>query len=236
MSMGTLLALGRSSLSGFVGEAAAVSYVGANSFLVTGRDATLDYAPGTVVSVLGSLSAVLSSTDSGGNTTVQLADAVCYSGMRSVSRLPGVTLNLASQCTGGTAIASGVWLSYVAANAFTGQLATFWAGTAFSPATGSWIGYHFSAPIKIRWFELVQALPIATDGASGGATSVSLQYSDDGSSWAVVGTYAVEATARPVRIVTDVPAAAHAYWSVMAASDVAVAAARWAVMGLRMGI
>jgi hypothetical protein len=223
-------------LAGFVTESAAVSYVGANSFLITGRDATRDYAPGAVVSVLGSLSAVLSSTYLGGNSTVLIADAICYAGMRSVSRLPGVTLNLASKCVGGAAISSGIWQSYAADNAFTGLMNSMWASSAYNPATGSWLGYHFSAPLKIRWFELMQTLPIVANGGCGGVTSVAWRYSDDGSSWTTVGTYTVEATARPVRIVTGVPAAAHAYWSVQAATDAAVSGACWAIMSLRMGI
>ncbi|SDH74029.1 discoidin domain-containing protein [Roseospirillum parvum] len=84
-------------------------------------------------------------------------------------------------CSGGTAISSGNYsASYVAANAFdhTPMVPTIWASPA-GQGVGSWIGYHFAAPVDIRAVGL-RTRDDHYDQMPAGFTVI---HSDDGVTW-----------------------------------------------------
>lgn len=79
-------------------------------------------------------------------------------------------------CSGGTASASSVYLTYSADNAFDNNSASSWIST----STGSgWLAYTFSAPIEIK-----QIMWQIDASLTNNPTSITLQRSfDNGASW-----------------------------------------------------
>lgn len=86
-------------------------------------------------------------------------------------------------CSGGTASADSVYVSYIAANAFDNNLTTRWSNNAALPA---WIQYQFASPVEIG--EVRIRAPDAGNYASAQMVKdFVLEYSDDGSTWTQAG-------------------------------------------------
>ena len=91
----------------------------------------------------------------------------------------------------------------------------------------AWFGQDFKEPIDIR------KITLEHDAASSSVTSVKVQYSDNGTSWTDVGTYAV-ATGKTLNTIEFTSVGAHRYWRLLANSNSAGANDRWQVMRMRM--
>lgn len=83
----------------------------------------------------------------------------------------------ADQCTGGTATASTTNGVNVASRAFDNSTSLFWEATG---ATG-WVRYQFAAPVDVIEYAI-------TALATGGPTSWTLEWSDDGTAWTTADT------------------------------------------------
>lgn len=222
-------------------ETGAVSYVSPGAFLVTGRDARLDAYPGAIVFIPGGgWSAVQQAIYSGGNTTVYISDAVCFSGMTAASYATP-TINPANLCTGGTPLSGGDLVSWVKANAFDGNAlgsnnySRVWLSSQSTTGVSgvAYIGYQFAAGKKIRWVRISQGNCGLNSGDAGSAiTSALLQYSDNGSAWTTHATLALVPEIFHM-VVAPIPAAAHAYWRLLANS--APTFNYWGVNELQMG-
>lgn len=218
-------------------ETCAIVYVLPSVFLVTGRDATTDAALGALVYIPGSgWSAVQWSVYSGGNTQIHLMDTICYPGMASVgysTKKFGKTTNL---CTAAQALSSGELYEWsIAGNAFDG-MSTGAPWISYQPTPNlsgvAWIGQHFATALRISWFSIVQASGYKAGGA---ISSVKLQYSDNGSSWVDHVTVPL-AGEIPQRLYVGPPAAAHAYWRILANSEtIASLYWYWGIIELQMG-
>lgn len=207
-------------------------YIGPNCFQVTGRDATVDYAPGTVVFTNGAYSGVALSIYSSGNTIVSLNDAVCVSGM-SMGRV-GIGIG-APLCSGGAAISGGE--SQSANNAFDGNLATVWASSQSAGAVSgaAYLGYNFTATGVQR---SIRGVYLYSSGSGGTVitqvTSIKLRYSDNGSAWTNGDTLTVIPRPGWQRCIASKPAAAHYYWSILANSNTTDGASYWNIAELNM--
>lgn len=233
-------AMGGGGLPALTWEPNAVTYVAQNIFQVAGRNATSDYWPGVVCNVGGLLSGVVYSAFSGSNTTVYLNDAICYSGMGAVGRIP-VSYG-ANLCTGGTPITSGTdsgdTVDYGPQKAFDGNLNTFFAGNGSS---GLWLGYHFASAVSIRRVSLLQGSLYPQGGSNislaGSAiiTSANLQYSDNGSTWTTSASLSIQPYDGWQHFLVAPPAAPHAYWCLLATSGSYDGYSPWTVTEMQMG-
>lgn len=79
-----------------------------------------------------------------------------------------------NRCGSGTVSASSVYGANAAANAFDGNTGTLWSTNVFSGA--HWLAYDFGTPVDVVQFKLRNA-------PTNYQSPVTLQYSDDGSSW-----------------------------------------------------
>lgn len=211
-----------------VWEPKAVSYVLPNVVLVTGRDATLNAFPGSVVFVPGGgWSSVQEAVYSGGNTTIILSDATCFPGMATIGYASPV-INPTNLCTGGTPIDDG---GSNKANAFDGVLVgTYWSSYFSSPNLlgQAYLGYQFASAKSIRWFRVLQ-----TNTYYWPVTSLKLQYSDNGSAWTDSFTTSVQPELFQ-KVVGPIPAAPHVYWRILANSN-SGSASYWGIIELQMG-
>lgn len=87
----------------------------------------------------------------------------------------------ADLCGSGTASASDVYGSWVAANAFDGSSATRWLSNSFYNNTHNWISYDFGLGNEVDVVELV--LKSASSTGADAPRTLTLQYSDDGAVW-----------------------------------------------------
>lgn len=83
----------------------------------------------------------------------------------------------ATECVGGTAIASGYLGVNIPANAFDGVEETIWQSASKQP--GRWVGYQFTSAVAIR--EVM--LQIHATAVHGWIEDFKFQYSDDGAAW-----------------------------------------------------
>ena len=131
-------------------------------------------------------------------------------------------------CTGGTAIESGHYSTYVPANLFDDDTGTQWISDLIGSANDNvtYIGYDFGAgnDKHIRRFKIKQT-------ASQEASEVKVRYSDDNSSWTVLQTVAL--TQDSDWHTHDLSSSAtHRYWSLLCTS--AKASVYWQVAEIEM--
>lgn len=89
----------------------------------------------------------------------------------------------ADQCSGGTPSASTTYAGNVAANAFDNNTGTYWESGASSGP--HWVQYQFAAPVDVQ-----EVMVRAGNEFSEHYSQVKLSYSDDGSSWTDVQSWA----------------------------------------------
>lgn len=132
-------------------------------------------------------------------------------------------------CTGGTPI-SGGYTTYDATKAFDDNDTTFWlslqTGTAISGA--AYIGYDFGAQVTISSFTLKTYA-----NTNNNISSVKLQKSDNGSSWADVETFALATTADTLNTKTLASAATARYFRLLANANLG-AGEYWSVREITM--
>lgn len=130
-----------------------------------------------------------------------------------------------NRCTGGTATASTEESGHAATRAFNSSLVggQYWA-TASGSATPSWLQYQFASPITIDRFMIRH---IKTASLTGMPKDFTLQYSNDGVSWATQHTVTGQTawTRNAGRLFTTASYAAtgytgsphgtHAYWQIV---------------------
>ncbi|WP_237715619.1 MULTISPECIES: discoidin domain-containing protein [Pelosinus] len=114
----------------------------------------------------------------------------------------------ADLCTGGTPISGGDYSTNVKANAFDNDNASAWGSSQIAAATNgaAYIGYIFTIATAIRKLRLYQP------SATGAATSVKAQYSDDGTAWTTANIITV---AIGENSITLPPSGSHKYWRLL---------------------
>lgn len=219
----------------------AASYTSPNSVAVAGRNATSDYAIGTVVKDFSSrFASVVYSAYDGTNTTVLLSDDICFSGMTMIGRVTKVLGPNA--CVGGTAISGGYHgAGSEPALAFDGRLDSYFISTQVDTGVSgyAYLGYTFPTAKKIRWFSIVQAHYAA--GIVAGIGRVYLQYYN-GSAWSSAPTYdypLLWLPGVPEMRVQDAHSISSTQWRLLAAANVVTSSSYaglgWGVVELQMG-
>ncbi len=86
--------------------------------------------------------------------------------------------------TGGTAIESNHSSTFAAANAFDGSDTTFWESG--DQGQYNWVGYHFASAQTVMQVGFQRRAKASQDNADS-AFTVSVEWSDDGTTWVSVG-------------------------------------------------
>ena len=111
----------------------------------------------------------------------------------------------------GTALSSGYIQSpsLPPSNAFDGNLSTYWQSSTYR-VNNPWIGQQFNAAYNVTSFTISHQSP------NGASSKVSLQYSDDGSSYNTAGTYVLVMQIAAQTISTPVSSSGvHKYWRLL---------------------
>lgn len=142
----------------------------------------------------------------------------------------GIFLNWsADQATGGTVFANGSFTTFTPDKAFDDNVSTFWASSlAVSQSAGAgYIGYQLPSAKAIRRL-------VVTHGNS--PASIKVQYSDNGSSWTDVTTYAATSASNMAIDLPDV--GSHLYWRLLSNSNTPMAgsdgASSWGMHEIEM--
>lgn len=182
---------------------------------------------------------------SGGNTTLYLADAICYAGMSALGYVSPV-INPTNLCAGGTPLSGGDLGSWAKGNAFDGlTLASnnylrVWLSSQQGNAISgnARIGCQLTASAAIRWVKILQSNGALNSGDGGAAiTSALLQYSSTG----LAGSWTTQATLTLLpelyqTIIIPEHSNSYAYWSLLANANPAFTAGYWGVNELQMGV
>lgn len=211
-------------------------------------DATINFGSTTRTHYIGRSTAAVYSdmllseyieVDGGGTSVSDFGETDAQTGVWVPKKYTGagnLGVNSTDRCTSGTALSSSDDGTYVAANAFADDGATsYWRSNDSGGAVSgtSYIGYNFGSAKTIRRIAVRQGVSGLGWTNNGSATSVKVQYSDNGSSWSDAATASLNADTSTTSQIIDVPASgSHQYWRLLLNS--AIGTGRWQMSEMEM--